>query len=159
GDDVDISIVTTLLEPPPKDVVTWIRDHATELPGPKLAHGLENMAPIGKVVGGARVVAIGEATHGTHEFFVLKHRMLEYLVTERACPVLAIQASQPECRALNDYILHGVGNPRVWLGALFGWRWQTQEMLDLIEWMREWNAEPRHHNKVQLLGYDMRTTR
>ena len=50
----------------------------------------DDLAAFGKAVGDARIVSLGEATHGTREFFQLKHRLLEYLVAEKGFTVLAM---------------------------------------------------------------------
>ncbi len=64
-------------------VVQWIKDNAIRLRTVQPRSGFSDMEPLKKVIGGSRIVELGEATHGTHEFFQLKHRMLEFLV--RAC--------------------------------------------------------------------------
>ncbi|WP_267162792.1 hypothetical protein [Halovenus salina] len=56
-----------------------------------------------------RIIALGEATHGTREFFQLKHRFLRYLV-ERGAGVFALEANAPETLATNDSVVHGEGD-------------------------------------------------
>ena len=51
--------------------------------------------PLKKIIGEARIVALGEATHGTHEFFQMKHRMLEFLVEEMGFNTFAMEAAWP----------------------------------------------------------------
>jgi hypothetical protein len=53
---------------------------------------------------------VGEATHGTREFFQFKHRMLEFLVTELHFNGFAIESSYSGCQAINECILHGTGD-------------------------------------------------
>ena len=115
-------------------------------------HGLRAL------VGQARVVALGEATHGTREFFQLKHRMLEFLVEEMGFRVFAIEANWPECLAINDYVLHGEGDPEEALAGIYFWTWNTEEVLELIEWMRRYNADPAHEQKLKFYGVDMQYT-
>jgi erythromycin esterase len=159
GDRVELALVAPVLGPPPQAVVDWIGARAIALRTAEAGQGLDDLAPIGKLVGKARVVALGEATHGTREFFQLKHRVLEYLVAKQGFTVFAIEANQPECRAINDYVLRGVGDPRAGLNGIYFWTWNTEEVLAMIEWMRAWNADPRHRNKVQFLGFDMQTSK
>jgi erythromycin esterase len=85
-------------------------------------------------------------------------RVLEYLVVRQGFTVFAIEANQPECRAINDYVLHGTGDATTALRGIYLWTWNTEEMLAMIEWMRAWNADPRHAHKVQFLGFDMQTS-
>jgi hypothetical protein len=55
-------------------------------------HGFDDMMPIARIVGDARVVALGETTHGTREFFQLKHRMIEFLTTQIGFTIFTIEA-------------------------------------------------------------------
>src|SRR6185503_1657226 len=96
-------------EPPPAEVVAYIGKHGLPLGSAEAGKGWGDLAPVGELVGRARIVALGEATHGTREFFQLKHRLLEYLVARQGFTVFAIEANQPECRAINDYVVHGKG--------------------------------------------------
>lgn len=153
---VDFSVVR--LGPAPDEVVAWIKEHAIPLKTAEAEHGVDDMEPIKKLVGEARVVALGEATHGTREFFQLKHRMLEFLVEEMGFTVFAIEANWPECLAINDYVLVGKGDPKEALAGIYFWTWNTEEVLEQIEWMRRYNADPSHETKVRFYGFDMQTT-
>ncbi len=155
GDRVELAVTLVALGPPPQEVVDWIGAHAIALATTEAGHGFDDIAPIAPLIGDARIVGLGEATHGTCEFFQLKHRVVEYLVARQGFTVFAIEANQPECRALNDYVLHGTGDPRVGLDGISFWMWNTQEVLAMFEWMRAWNANPEHHNKIQFTGFDM----
>jgi len=159
GDRAEIAVAVVVLAPPPQEVVDWIGAHAIALSTPEAGHGMDDIAPIARIVGKARIVALGEATHGTREFFQLKHRVLEYLVARQGFTVFAIEANEPECRAINDYVLHGTGDPKAGLDGIYFWTWNTEEVLAMIEWMRAWNADPAHRKKVQFLGFDMQTSR
>lgn len=158
GDEVTFALPISIFGEPPAAVVDWLRDHAAALATADPEHDLSDLAPLAKVVGKARVVGLGEATHGTREFFQLKHRVLRYLVEKQGFTVFAIEANQPECRALNDYVLYGTGDPQAGLNGLYFWTWNTEEVLAMIEWMRAWNADPRHKRKVQFTGFDMQFT-
>ena len=72
--------------------------------------------------------------------------------------MFAIEANQPECLAINEYVLHGTGDPKAALDGIYFWTWNTEEVLGMIEWMRAWNADPTHAKKVQFLGFDMQTS-
>src|SRR5678809_272309 len=64
------------------DVTSWIRTNAVPLKTVEARHGFDDMEPLRRIIGDARIVSLGEATHGTREFFQLKHRMLEFLATQ-----------------------------------------------------------------------------
>ena len=104
-------------------------------------------------MGDARAVGLGEATHGTREIFQLKHRMLEYLVSEMGFNVLAIETGLPESFAIDDYVLGGPGDAAQLLAAESA-VWKTEELRDVVRWMREWNRT--HTRKVHFQGLDMR---
>jgi len=111
--------------------------------------------PLKQMIGNARIVALGEATHGTHEFFQMKHRMLEFLVQEMGFNTFAIEANWPEANLINDYIHTGEGNPAELLKDPYFGVWDTQEMLDMIQWMRVYNENPNNTQKLSFFGFDM----
>jgi len=133
----------------------WVRSHAIPLKTVEAGSGFEDMRPLKKIIGGARVVALGEATHGTREFFWLKHRMLEFLVTEMGFTVFGIEASMPEGFDVNEYVLTGDGDPEKALAGLNLWVWDTEEVLEMIRWMRKYNEDVNHLRKVKFYGFDM----
>lgn len=133
----------------------WIRNHAVPLTGsdPRAPH--TDMRAIGNIVGDAHIVSLGEGTHGTSEFFQMKHRITEYLAKEKGFTVFSIEASMPEARRINEYVLHGRGNARDALRGIYFWTWNTQEVLDMIEWMREYNASGK--GRMEFWGFDVQT--
>jgi erythromycin esterase len=137
------------------EVKKWLATKVVPLTTVEAGHGFTDLAPLGAAIGKARVVSLGEATHGTREFFQLKHRMLEFLVEKLGFTVFAIEANMPEARAVNDYVLEGKGDPIEALQGLYFWTWNTQEVLDQIMWMRRYNEDPAHVRKVKFYGIDM----
>jgi len=146
-------------KPSPADpeTQTWIKRNAIPLAGVEAGSGFADMQPLKALVGNATVVALGEATHGTREFFQLKHRMLEFLACEMGFTVFALEANLPEAFAINDYVLTGKGDPAKALAGLYFWTWNTEEMLAMIRWMRVYNADPSHTKKLRFYGVDMQT--
>ncbi|QSQ22666.1 erythromycin esterase family protein [Pyxidicoccus parkwayensis] len=144
--------------PPSPEVVSWVKQSLVPLSTVEAGHGFADLQPLKPWLAQARVVALGEATHGTREFFQLKHRLLEFLATELGFTVFAIEASFGEALALNDYVLTGKGDPAKGLAGLSFWTWDTEEVLALIRWMRAYNADPRHPRKLKFYGVDMQAT-
>jgi erythromycin esterase len=134
--------------------ITWLRQAAVTLHSVDPGSEYDDINALGSMVGNARIVGLGEATHGTHEFFRMKHRMLQYLVEEQGFSTFGIEATFPEATRLNRYVLTGEGNPRALLTNLYFWTWNTQEVLDMIEWMRAYNADPAHTRKLTFWGFD-----
>jgi len=134
---------------------TWIRDHAIPLKTVEPAHGFDDLQPLAPVVGDARIVALGEATHGTREFFQLKHRLIEFLASQKGFTIFSIEANMPEAYRLNDFVLNGNGDPKKLLKGLYFWTWDTEEVLGMILWMREFNRSGK--GRIEFTGFDMQT--
>lgn len=140
----------------PPEAAAWIKANAIEFKTSEAESGLDDLARLRDVVGDARIVSLGEPTHGTREAFQMKHRLLEFLVSEMGFSIFSIEASTPESYALNDYVLEGKGDPKALIGGMYFWTWNTEEVLAMVEWMRRWNAS--HDRKVQFTGFDMQTS-
>jgi erythromycin esterase len=141
--------------PPPPSAVEWLRAHEIALAGVDPGRGVADLAPLRSIVGDARVVGLGEATHGTREIFRLKHRALEFLVGELGFTVFAIEIGLAESFAIDDYVLGGGGDPERLLAGQSVAVWQTEELCDVVRWLRAWNQT--HARKVRFRGLDMRT--
>jgi erythromycin esterase len=139
---------------PDSDVAAWLQAHVIPLNTVESGGSYEDLMPLEAVIGDARIVALGEATHGTHEFFTLKPRMVEFLVREMGFTVLAMEANWPEAERLNRYVQTGEGNPAELLAGLHFWTWNAQEVLDLVEWLRSYNQNPANSPRVRFAGFD-----
>ncbi len=139
----------------PPEVAEWLQKNAVALDTPEAGHGFADLQPLKSMIGNARLVCLGEATHGSREFFQLKHRMLEFLASEMGFTVFGIEASYPESLVVNEYVLTGRGDPADALSTMRFWVWDTEEVLDLIRWMRRYNEDPRHQPKLKFYGFDM----
>lgn len=139
----------------PQEVVEWIRSHAVPLKTPSAGQGLDDMVPLQAMIGGAQIVALGEATHGTREFFQLKHRMLEMLVEKMGFRSFGIEASFADCLPLSEYVSTGKGDPAAALANQRFWTWDTEEVLEMVRWMRRYNEDPAHKDKLSFWGFDM----
>jgi erythromycin esterase-like protein len=139
----------------PDAVNDWVRASAIRLATPVAGHGFDDMQPLKKVVGDARIVALGEATHGTREFFQLKHRMLEFFATQMGFTIFSIEANMPEAYRLNDFVLNGQGDPAKLIKGMYFWTWDTEEVLDMVLWMRDFNKSGK--GRVEFTGFDMQT--
>jgi erythromycin esterase len=70
-------IQSTNISPLSADI-QWLKANAIPFDTTEPNHSFEDLMPLKTIIGDARIVALGEATHGTHEFFQMKHRMLEF---------------------------------------------------------------------------------
>src|SRR5215212_2376479 len=94
----------------PPEVHAWIAANEIPLVTVEAEHGFADLAPLADTIGDARVVALGEATHGSREIFQLKHRLLEYLVDVHGFTVFGFEASQAERLDVDDYVVNGRGD-------------------------------------------------
>ncbi|MBL1099198.1 erythromycin esterase family protein [Streptomyces coffeae] len=115
-----------------------------------------DLRPLGRMVSDAKIVGLGEATHGSHEFFTMKHRVLRYLVRERGFRTFALEAPWSTGQRLDAYVLRGEGDPRRIMREEFqnSYReWNNREYLSLLTWMRNYNrAHP--GDPVHFMGND-----
>lgn len=111
-----------------------------------------DLAPILQAAGSARVIAMGEGTHGTSEFFALKDRVFRYSVEHGGVIVFAQETSWTDGENIEQYLQTGKGNLHDLLAATFA-VWNNQETFDLLEWMRAYNVV--HPHALHFFGIDM----
>lgn len=134
--------------------MNWLKTHAMPLKTVDAGHGSDDLQGLKPLIGDARIVALGECTHGSGEIFRMKHRLLEFLVTEMGFRIFAIEANLPEANMMNEYVLYGKGTAEKALDAMYFWTWHTKEVLEMAKWMRAYNIA--HPDKmVQFTGFDM----
>lgn len=135
-------------------VATWIQQHALPLTSVEPGGSAADLQPLQQIVGDAMIVGLGEATHGAHEFFSIKSRLFEFLVEKMGFTTFAIENGWDVSRQIDQYVQTGNGDIHALMRADLYQSWRTQEVLDLIEWMRTYNASPAHAAKVHFVGID-----
>jgi erythromycin esterase-like protein len=156
---LSMAVVTALAQTvePTDPQVAWVKANAFALRTVEAGNGFEDLQQLKGAIGDARIVSLGEATHGTREIFQLKHRLTEFLATELGFTIFSIEANMPEAHRVNEYVLHGRGDPKALLQGMYFWTWNTEEVLEMIEWMRRFNASGK--GRIQFTGFDMQTAR
>lgn len=134
----------------------WIQDNAIPLDtlDPYDPNFLD-LAPIKDIFDQVEVIGLGEATHGTREFFQIKHRLLRFLLQQLHFDTLAFET--PFSNKLNSIIETGVGDLRVALSSDTPVVWQTSEILELIRWMRDHNRS-HFEPKLSFTGIDCQSS-
>ncbi|MGW0466147.1 erythromycin esterase family protein [Streptomyces sp. NPDC003027] len=130
-------------------------DPARELA--RSAHRLTDLRPLDRMIGSAKVVGIGEATHSSAEFFETKHRIFEHLVEKKGFTTFALEANWSTGLLIDDYVRFGKGDIRTIMRDEFqnAYRfWNTEEYLDLFRWMRQHNLRHPGH-QVRFMGNDI----
>lgn len=133
--------------------IDWLRANAYPLATDAPGSGFVDLARLAPLVAGARIIGLGEGTHGTREFFRAKHRLVEWLAEREGLTVFAIEASMPEARRVNEYVLTGRGDARSLVAGMNFWTWTTEEVVELVEWMRAYNSSGR--GRLEFWGFDM----
>ena len=136
------------------EVNEWLQKNTINLATIEAGSGFEDMMPLKAMIGDARIVSLGESSHLNGSFYKVKHRMVEFLVTEMDFTVFAIEGSFGCASKINEYLLGGDVSPQEALEELVYKVWRTEEILDMLIWMREYNAN--HDKKVKFYGFDTR---
>jgi erythromycin esterase len=125
----------------------------------ELTSDTSDLLPLRYTIGRADVVALGDSTHGTREFFTIKLRILDYLVRERGFDVLSLEAPFPITERINVYAQGGPGDPRALLYELHDRLaylfWDVEELLEVIEWVRAYNAHRGDRPPLEIAGADV----
>ena len=141
--------------PPPTqspNPTAWLTSNTVPFNSVDINDNLDDLEPLRAMVGNARIVALGEATHGTDEFFRMKARILRFLVERMGFTAFAIEATWPEANRIDRYVRGGDGDPEVLLSGLYFWTWNTSSVLEMIRWMRRFNDGGGH---LGFYGFDM----
>ena len=117
--------------------------------------------PLLQAIGDAHLVLLGEATHGTHEFYVERMRITQRLVREKRFTALALEAEWADASRVDRYV-KGQGSDRSAAEALGDfkdfprWMWRNAEFASLVEWIRQHNQSlPPNAIKVGVYGLDL----
>ncbi|TMQ13021.1 MAG: protein-L-isoaspartate O-methyltransferase, partial [Deltaproteobacteria bacterium] len=94
-------------------------------------------------IGEARVVLLGEATHGTSEFYQMRTRITQQLILRRGFNAVAVEADWPDAAAVDRYVRGLPARPRRWVpfSRFPTWMWRNREVQALIEWLRAYNED------------------
>ncbi|NNJ27394.1 erythromycin esterase family protein [Alienimonas chondri] len=115
--------------------------------------------PLMDRIGDASFVLLGEASHGTSEYYLWRRRITERLIRERGFDFVAVEGDWPDCAAVNRYIRgESDGTPEEVLGTFRRWptwMWANREVADLTAALREINAGRPVKRQVGFYGLDV----
>src|SRR5256714_2453115 len=137
-------------------IIDAVREASQPLEG-----GARDYDPLLKLIGEARFCLLGEATHGTHEFYRERAEITKRLIKEKGFTAIAVEADWPDAFRVNRYV-RGLGDDHDANEALGGfkrfptWMWRNTVILDFVEWLRDYNSSL-HINaaKVGFYGLDL----
>jgi erythromycin esterase len=139
------------------EIVQWLTSNSVAFETVDVRGDRTDLETLDAIVGDARIVALGEATHGTREFFTMKHRVLDYLVKEKGFTLFAMEATWPEMNRLDDWVNghRDRAEAEILLSGQYFWTWNTSSVLDLLFWARDYNEAVGAARPVSVLGFDM----
>lgn len=138
-----------------KSIVDWARTHSFFLQNTEPEIGDSDLNPFVKLIKTAGVVALGEPAHGFHEPLSFRNRMFRFLVKKLDFTTIALETDFAKSSIANNYVNGGTSS--VWQAAkaLSSIADPTKEDIELLQWMRSYNADPAHKLKIKLYGMDV----
>ena len=143
----------------PRDPVAMVRDRAHRLGGDPAQYD-----ELLKGIGDSRLVLLGEATHGTHEFYRERAFITRRLISEKGFSAVAVEGDWPDAYRINRYV-RGTAEDEEAVQALsdFGrfptWMWRNADVLDFIGWLRTYNDTLPASGRAGFYGLDLYSLR
>jgi erythromycin esterase len=136
--------------------VAWAREAAVTLATVDPGASQADLAPIKAIVGDAQVVLLGQTARDAHEEFQLGCRLVRFLIGKLGFTVLALEENLATSARFNAYLTRGQGDPVALMAGMGGWQtWETEEFLALLKWLRAYNRDAAHKQKVRFYGIDI----
>src|SRR4051812_14628188 len=132
-----------------------LRDAAPPLTGSK-----DDYAPLLELIGNAPVVLLGEASHGTHEFYRERARITRRLIDEKGFGAVAVEADWPDAFRVNRWV-RVAGKDRTAFEALAGferfprWMWRNRDVLEFVDWLGGHNESLSRNERAGFYGLDL----
>ena len=137
-------------------IIDAVREAAQPLEG-----NARDYDPLLKLIGNAHFCLLGEATHGTHDFYRERAEITKRLIKEKDFTAIAVEADWPDAFRVNRYV-RGSGDDGSADKALSGfkrfptWMWRNTVVVDFVEWLRDYNSSlPTNAAKVGFYGLDL----
>ncbi|HTN34127.1 MAG TPA: erythromycin esterase family protein [Marinobacter sp.] len=108
-------------------------------------------------IGDSRLVLLGEASHGTSEFYRARQRITRALIEQKGFDFVAIEGDWPDVAHIDHYVRHAGYPPSEWTAfARFPtWMWRNEEVRGFVDWLREYNASRDPGARVAFHGLDL----
>ncbi|WP_256358300.1 erythromycin esterase family protein [Bacillus sp. sid0103] len=122
---------------------------------------LDDLDPIIEAIGDAKFVLLGESSHGTSEFYSLRAELSKKLIKEKGFSFIAVEGDWPACQSINQYIkgFNPTSKDITRVLESFNrwptWMWANHEIIDLIEWLKDYNQQKNGAHKVGFYGLDV----
>ncbi len=125
-----------------------------------LTGGAGDYTPLLDLVGDANYVLIGEATHGTHEFYEERARITQRLILEKGFNAVAVEADWPDAYRVNRFV-RDQGDDSDAVQALQGfqrfpsWMWRNTDVVNFVSWLRSYDDGLESDDKIGFYGLDL----
>lgn len=108
-------------------------------------------------IGDSRLVLLGEASHGTSEFYRARHRITRALIEEKGFDFVVIEGDWPDVAQIDHYVRHAEHPQSEWTAfARFPtWMWRNEEVRGFVDWLREHNSERGQDERTAIHGFDI----
>jgi protein-L-isoaspartate(D-aspartate) O-methyltransferase len=121
--------------------------------------GLEDadLVPLLQRIGNARVVLIGEASHGTSEFYRMRARITQQLIETKGFNIVAAEADWPDAAQIDRYVRHRAVPASAWTAfARFPtWMWRNEETRGFVDWLHVRNLSLAYETRAAFYGLDL----
>jgi len=116
-----------------------------------------NIDPLVDRVGDARIVLIGEASHGTSEFYRMRSRITARLIGEKGFRFVGIEGDWPDAARIDHYVRHLRYPPSEWeaFARFPTWMWRNTETREFVDWLRVHNSNISESERVAFHGLDL----
>jgi erythromycin esterase-like protein len=120
----------------------------------------DGFGPLVDAIAGARIVLIGEASHGTHEFYQVRAALTQALILQKGFSVVAVEADWPDAYRVNRWVRHLSRDPDAKTAlADFGrfprWMWRNTDVVEFLDWLRGVNGTRDDANRIGFYGLDL----
>jgi erythromycin esterase-like protein len=121
----------------------------------------KDLTPLMERIGEAKCVMLGEASHGTHEYYTWRTAITKRLILEKGFNFIAVEGDWPDCYRLNRYIKGYADQDKTALELLMEfdrwptWMWANWEIESLINWLKEYNSNQPANKRVGFYGLDV----
>ena len=116
-----------------------------------------DLAPLLRRIGDARVVLLGEASHGSSEFYRMRERISRELIARKGFDFIAIEGDWPDAARIDHYVRHREFAPSEWTAfARFPvWMWRNTDVQGFVTWLRSHNVSRKPQDRVAFHGLDL----
>jgi erythromycin esterase-like protein len=120
----------------------------------------DGFGPLLDMVGDASVVLVGEASHGTHEFYQTRAELTKALILRKGFNLVAVEADWPDAYRVNRWVRHASDDAKAEMALddftrFPRWMWRNRDVVAFLEWLHEHNGAKDAVSRVGVYGLDL----